>query len=64
LSCWGEYNDEMLVAVDRVNALETTPDRVLDQVQKRMQWKWDRILRRWDATKEQRLKDWSNYDAR
>jgi ABC-type glycerol-3-phosphate transport system substrate-binding protein len=64
LSCFGEYNDEMLVAVDRVNSLQATPQQALDEVQQRMQWKFDRILRRWDAVKEQRLKDWSSYDAR
>jgi multiple sugar transport system substrate-binding protein len=52
------------VTVDRVNSLEATPQQALDQVQQRMQWKFDRILRRWDAVKDQRLKDWSSYDAR
>ncbi len=64
LSVWGEYNDEMNVAVDRVTALEATPQEALDAVQLRMQWKLDRVLRRWDAVKDQRNKEWSEYDAR
>jgi len=64
LSVWSEYNDEMNVAVDRVTALEATPQEALDAVQLRMQWKLDRVLRRWDAVKDQRNKEWSEYDAR
>jgi ABC-type glycerol-3-phosphate transport system substrate-binding protein len=64
LSVWGEYNDEMNVAVDRVTSLDATPQEALDQVQQRMQWKLDRVLRRWDAVKVARTKEWSEYDAR
>lgn len=64
LSTWQEYKDEMAVAVDRVLALEATPQEALDQVQQRMQWKFDRVLRRWDAVKEERTKEWSEYDPR
>lgn len=64
LSIWGEYNDEMNVAVDRVTALDATPQEALDAVQLRMQWKLDRILRRWDAVRDERLKEWRQYDTR
>lgn len=64
LSVWGEYNDEMGVAVDRVTSLEAMPKEALDEVQQRMQWKLDRVQRRWDAVKEARIKEWSEYDAR
>ena len=64
LTVWGEYNDELNVAADRVISLVATPPEELDQVQRRMQWRFDRVARRWDAVKDQRLKEWSAYDAR
>jgi ABC-type glycerol-3-phosphate transport system substrate-binding protein len=64
LSVWGAYNDEMYVAIDRIMALSATPQEALETVQSRMQRKLDRMLTRWDAVKEQRLKEWSDYDAR
>jgi len=64
LSVWGAYNDEMNVAIDRIMALEATPEQALETVQSRVQWKLDRMLTRWDMVKDGRLKEWSNYDAR
>jgi len=64
LPIWGEYNDEMNVAIDRVMALTATPQQALDAVESRLQWKMDRVMNRWDAVKDQRLKEWSEYDAR
>jgi maltose-binding protein MalE len=64
LSTWQEYKDELLVAADRVMALEATPQQALDQVQRRAQWRFDRVMRRWDAVKDERIKQWSDYDAR
>jgi maltose-binding protein MalE len=64
LPIWGEYNDEMNVAIDRIMALVATPQQALDTVQARVQWKMDRVMNRWDAVKEARLKEWSEYDAR
>jgi ABC-type glycerol-3-phosphate transport system substrate-binding protein len=64
LTVWAEYNDEMNVAADRVISLVATPQEALDQVQKRMQWRFDRVMRRWDAVKEQRFQEWNDYDAR
>ena len=64
LSIWGEYNDEMNVAIDRIMALSATSQQALDAVQGRLQWKMDRVLKRWDAVKDERLKEWSDYDPR
>lgn len=64
LSTWAEYKDELLNAADRVQSLEVTPQQALDLVQQRAQWKFDRVLRRWDAVKDERTKEWSDYDAR
>jgi ABC-type glycerol-3-phosphate transport system substrate-binding protein len=64
LSVWGAYNDEMNVAIDRIMALSATPEQALDTVQSRMQWKLDRMLTRWDAVRDERLKEWSDHDAR
>jgi ABC-type glycerol-3-phosphate transport system substrate-binding protein len=64
MSVWGAYNDEMNVAIDRIMALDATPEEALDTVQARAQWKLDRMLARWDVVKDGRLKEWSDYDAR
>ena len=64
LSIWGPYNDEVNVAIDQITSLTATPQQALDAVQLRVQWKLDRMLRRWDAVKDERFKEWSNYDAR
>ena len=52
------------LAVDQVTALTTAPQAALDLVQQRMQWKLDRVMRRWDAVKDERLKEWGGHDAR
>ena len=64
ISIWGEYNDEMNVAIDRVMALTATPPQALDAVETRLQWKMNRVMNRWDAVKVARLREWSEYDAR
>jgi multiple sugar transport system substrate-binding protein len=64
VSMWLEYRDEMQVAVDRVLALTATPEEALADVQKRVSWKFDRIMRRWDVVREQRLAEWRSYDTR
>ena len=64
MSIWTEYGDELGVAITRVMSLKATPEETLAQVQERVQWKFDRTLRRWDAVKDDRLKEWSEYDAR
>jgi ABC-type glycerol-3-phosphate transport system substrate-binding protein len=64
LPIWGEYNDEMNAAIDRIMALTATPQQALAVVESRLQWKMDRVMQRWDAVKAGRLKEWSEYDAR
>jgi ABC-type glycerol-3-phosphate transport system substrate-binding protein len=59
LSVWNEYDIEMQVAIDRLFALDATPREALVDAERRIQWKFDRIMRRWDLIREQRLKEWS-----
>jgi len=59
ISVYNEYVDEMSVAADRIFNLLATPEVALGDVQARMQWKFDRVLRRWDLIKDDRLKEWS-----
>jgi ABC-type glycerol-3-phosphate transport system substrate-binding protein len=58
LSLLNEYLDEMRVAVDQVMNLINEPEPALDAVQKRVQWRFDRVMRRWDMVKEERLEEW------
>ena len=55
---WTVYLDELSVAVDRVTALQATPDEALHQVQAVMQPKLDRQCQRWDRVSEDRLRTW------
>jgi len=59
MSVYNEYVDEMNVACDRMFNLLATPEKALTDVQERVQWKYDRVMRRWDLVKEDRLKQWS-----
>jgi len=43
LTVWNEYSDEMIAAVDKVFALDATPEEALSYVKKRVQWKFDRV---------------------
>jgi multiple sugar transport system substrate-binding protein len=58
LSIWGEYGDELRVAIERVTALEAEPEAALADVQQRIQAKYDRVQRRWNLVKAERLKEW------
>ncbi len=62
LAVWNEYRDEMLVATDRILSLAADPEQVSQQVQRRVQWKFDRVLRRWDLIQEARQKEWEDHD--
>ena len=64
LSIWNVYNDEVSVAVDGVTSLNVTPLEALARAQRRVQWKFDRVLRSWDAVKDERIKEWSADDPR
>ena len=64
LSMWAEYANEMLVASDRVTALDATAEEALHDVQSRVTWKFSRVMRRWALVKDVRLSDWSGHDSR
>ena len=64
LSMWLEYKSELLVAGDRVLADTASPAEALDDVQQRVSWKFDRVMRRWDAVREKRLEEWRSHDTR
>ena len=63
-SIWSEYEEELRVAVNRVMSLEATSGEALAEVQKRMQLKLDRVLRRWNLVKDTRTTEWRDYDPR
>jgi ABC-type glycerol-3-phosphate transport system substrate-binding protein len=63
LSIWHEYDAELSVARERVLALRATPFEALAEVQKRIQWRLDRVMRRWDVVGDKRLAEWRAYDA-
>jgi hypothetical protein len=52
----------MLVAAERVLNLSYTPAAALAEVQDRMQWKLDRVERRWDAVGKERSAEWRAFD--
>ena len=56
---WNEYGDEQNVAYSRVFDQLMGPEEALADVQRRMQQKMDRYMRRWDRIKDGRLKEWS-----
>jgi ABC-type glycerol-3-phosphate transport system substrate-binding protein len=63
LSIWHEYDAELAVARDKVLGLREEPAAALAEVQERMQWRLDRVMRRWDAVGNERLAEWRAYDA-
>jgi multiple sugar transport system substrate-binding protein len=63
LSIWHEYNAEMSVATERVLNLSYTPAAALAEVQERVQWKLDRLERRWDLVGAERMAQWRSYDG-
>lgn len=62
LSVWHEYDSELAVARERVLDLKETPAEALSEVQRRMQRTLDRVMRRWDAVGNDRLREWRSYD--
>ncbi len=62
LSIWHEYDTELAVARERVQDLKETPAAALAEAQKRMQWRLDRVMRRWDAMGNDRMREWRSYD--
>ncbi len=64
LSVWNEYRDEMVVAAERIFSLRVPPEAALAHVDQRIQRRLDRVMRRWDLIREQRLQEWNHYDPR
>jgi ABC-type glycerol-3-phosphate transport system substrate-binding protein len=62
LSIWHEYDAELAVARERVLDLKETPAEALSDVERRMQRTLDRVMRRWDAVGNDRLREWKSYD--
>jgi multiple sugar transport system substrate-binding protein len=63
MSMWHEYNAEMSVATERMLNLSFTPAAALAEVEDRLQWKLDRLERRWDRVGPERLAQWRSYDG-
>lgn len=64
LTVWQAYKDEMIVATDRIYSQLATPAAALEDVERRVQRKYDRILRRWDQVGLRRLEEWRACDDR
>ena len=60
ISVWVEYRAELMAAADRAFGGVATARQALDFVQDRMQWKFDRTMKRWDLTGEARLEEWAS----
>ena len=58
LSNWREFDIEMSIAAMRARYLLMSPEDALAVVQQRMQWRHDRIMRRWDIVQTERLAEW------
>ncbi len=61
ISMWRDYEIEMSVAAMNVRFLLKTPEQALEEVQKRVQWRFDRALRRWDVVGNKRREEWREY---
>lgn len=62
LSIWREYDMEMSIAAERVRGLLRSPEGALAEVQQRVQWRYDRVMRRWDIVRDERLAEWREHE--
>jgi ABC-type glycerol-3-phosphate transport system substrate-binding protein len=62
LPIWTEYRDELDVACSQIYSLIAPPEEALTEVTERVQWKFDRINRRWDKIKDVRTNEWSAFE--
>jgi len=61
ISIWRDYEIELSVAAMNVRFLLKTPEESLAEVQKRVEWRFDRLLRRWDLVQDERRAEWREY---
>lgn len=61
LSIWRDYEVELSVAALNVRFLLKTPEQALAEAQNRVQWRFDRLLRRWDRVGDERLEEWREH---
>jgi multiple sugar transport system substrate-binding protein len=61
ISIWRDYEIELSVAALNVRFLIKTPEQALNEVQERVQWRFDRLLRRWDVVGDERRAEWREY---
>jgi multiple sugar transport system substrate-binding protein len=61
LSIWRDYEIELSVAAMNVRFLLKTPEEALADVQERVEWRFARVLRRWDLVQDERLAEWREY---
>jgi multiple sugar transport system substrate-binding protein len=61
ITVWSEYDEELRIAYERAFTGVLPPAAALEEAQKRVQWKYDRVLRRWDLVQEARLAEWAEY---
>lgn len=64
LTVWKEFAEEMAVALNRLDTMKAEPEAALEEVRRRMQQKLDRLSRRWERIREQRMEEWKSHDAR
>ena len=62
IAIWRDYDIEMELAAAQVRLLQKTPEEALATVQQRLQWQFDRSLRRWDVVADERLAEWREYE--
>ena len=62
LSIWRDYDNEMSVAAANVRLLLKTPEQALAEVQKRVQWRFDRVQRRWNLIGDERVAEWREHE--
>ena len=62
LSIWHEYDAELAVARERVLSLRFSSADALREVQELVQWRLDRVMRRWDVVGAERVAEWRAYE--
>ena len=61
ISIWRDYEIELSVAAMNVRFLIKSPEDALRDAQDRVQWRFDRVMRRWDIVQDERLEEWREH---